>query len=104
MSRTSRYAFILAKMYGVIARSYVGTNFRDLLRLKKLAELSDLLFPGERGEAATNTTAVELEARHLWGDSRRAAKLKPVRSHRSRFRPARTRYQISWRSTHRSKV
>lgn len=63
MSRTSRYAFILAKMYGIIARSYVGKNFRDLLRLKKLAELSDLLFPGERGEAPTHTTAVELEAR-----------------------------------------
>ena len=34
MSRTSRYAFILAKIYGVMARSFVGANYRDLLRLK----------------------------------------------------------------------
>jgi vacuolar-type H+-ATPase subunit C/Vma6 len=63
MSRTSRYAFILAKMYGVIARSYVGKNFRDLLRLKKLTELSDLLFPGEHAETPAQNLAVDLEAR-----------------------------------------
>ena len=63
MSRTSHYAFILAKMYGIIARSYVGRNFRDLLRLKKISELYDLLFPGERGEQPEHATTGELEAR-----------------------------------------
>jgi len=63
MSRTSRYAFILAKMYGILARSHVGRNYRDLLRLKDLAELSDVLFPGERKESGARVLAVDLEAR-----------------------------------------
>ncbi|HTP57425.1 MAG TPA: V-type ATPase subunit, partial [Spirochaetia bacterium] len=67
MSRTSRYAFILAKMYGIMARSFVGKNFRDLLRMKKLTELYDLLFPGERAEAPAQTLAVALEARIVQG-------------------------------------
>jgi vacuolar-type H+-ATPase subunit C/Vma6 len=63
MSRTSRYAFILAKTYGILARSFVGKNYRDLLRLKKLTELYDVLFPGERKETPSQAMAVELEAR-----------------------------------------
>jgi vacuolar-type H+-ATPase subunit C/Vma6 len=63
MSRTSRYAFILAKSYGILARSFVGKNYRDLLRLKKLSELYDLLFPGERKETPAGGMAVELEER-----------------------------------------
>ena len=63
MSRTSRYAFILAKTYGILARSFVGKNYRDLLRLKKLTELYDLLFPGERKETPAQGMAVELEER-----------------------------------------
>ena len=34
MSRTSRYAYILAKIYGILARSFVGENYRDILRLQ----------------------------------------------------------------------
>ncbi len=73
MSRASRYAFILAKVYGVMARSFVGSAYRDLLRLKSLAELSERLFPGERGQAATAAVAVapagpvDLEARIVRG-------------------------------------
>jgi vacuolar-type H+-ATPase subunit C/Vma6 len=63
MSRTSHYAFILAKTYGILARSFVGKNYRDLLRLKKLSELYDLLFPGERKETPAQGMAVELEER-----------------------------------------
>jgi len=63
MSRTSRYAFILAKVYGVIARSFVGASYRDLLRLKSLAELSDHLFPGERAQSPEAALPIELEAR-----------------------------------------
>jgi vacuolar-type H+-ATPase subunit C/Vma6 len=63
MSRTSRYAFLLAKLYGMLAHSYLGASFRDLLRLKKLTELYDLLYPGERPQQPDHTLAVELEAR-----------------------------------------
>ncbi len=63
MSRTSRYAFILAKVYGIMARSFVGASYRDLLRLKSLAELSDHLFPGERGASPEAPLPIELEAR-----------------------------------------
>jgi vacuolar-type H+-ATPase subunit C/Vma6 len=63
MSRASRYGFILAKVYGVMARSYVGKNYRDVLRLKKLTELYDLLYPGERPETTEKGLSVELEQR-----------------------------------------
>jgi vacuolar-type H+-ATPase subunit C/Vma6 len=63
MSRTSRYAFITAKVYGVMARSFIGAGYRDLLRLKSLAELSDRLFPGERAQAPDAPLPIELEAR-----------------------------------------
>jgi vacuolar-type H+-ATPase subunit C/Vma6 len=61
--RTSHYAFILAKLYGTLARSFVGKNYRDLLRVKKVTDLYDLLFPGERREAPPRTLTLELEAR-----------------------------------------
>ncbi len=63
MSRTSRYAFILAKVYGILARSYVGANYRDLLRLKSLAELSDHLFPGGGARSPAAPLPAELEER-----------------------------------------
>ena len=46
MIRTFRYAYILAKIYGSLAKTYVGANFQDLLRLKRLEEIFDQLFPG----------------------------------------------------------
>jgi vacuolar-type H+-ATPase subunit C/Vma6 len=63
MSRVSRYGFILAKVYGIKARSFVGKNFQDLLRLKKLSELHDILFPGEKGEAPEQALAEDIEVR-----------------------------------------
>lgn len=63
MIHTSRYAFILAKLYGALAHSFVGRNYRDLLRVRKITDLYDLLFPGERQEAPPRTLTVELEAR-----------------------------------------
>ncbi len=51
MFRTFRYAFVLAKIYGMTAKSYLGAAFLDLLRLKKLEEIFDILFPGERQAA-----------------------------------------------------
>jgi vacuolar-type H+-ATPase subunit C/Vma6 len=63
MSQTSRYAFILAKIYGVMARSFVGDSYRDLLRLKTLDELSDHLFPGARLVSPEVALPVEMEAR-----------------------------------------
>jgi vacuolar-type H+-ATPase subunit C/Vma6 len=63
MSRTSRYAFIMAKVYGIISRSFIGENYRDLLRLKSLSELSEHLFPGETAQPAPQPLPIELEAR-----------------------------------------
>jgi vacuolar-type H+-ATPase subunit C/Vma6 len=63
MSRTTRYGFILAKVYGIMARSYVGKNFQDVLHLKKLSELYDLLYPGERPEGPESRLPIDLEAR-----------------------------------------
>jgi len=63
MSRAARYGFILAKVYGIMARSYVGKNYRDILRLKKLTELYDLLYPGERTETPEKGLSAELEQR-----------------------------------------
>ncbi len=63
MSRASRYGFILAKVYGIMARSFVGKNFQDLLRLKKLSELHDTLFPGEKPAGAEQPVAEDLELR-----------------------------------------
>ena len=63
MSRTSRYAFILAKTYGIMARSYVGANYRDLLRLKSLAELSDRLFPSDDARSPHAPMPIDLETR-----------------------------------------
>jgi len=45
MIRSFRYAYVLAKLYGMLARTYVGRNFQDLLRLRKLEDLSRRLFP-----------------------------------------------------------
>lgn len=63
MSRASRYGFILAKIYGITARSFIGKNFQDLLRLKKLSELHDTLFPDEKLSSADQPVAEDLEVR-----------------------------------------
>ena len=41
----------------------MGKNYRDILRLKKITELYDLLFPGERTEAPEKGLSTELERR-----------------------------------------
>ncbi len=63
MTRTFRYAYVLAKIYGVLARSFVGNNYQEILRLRKLGELYDRLFPGERREVPEHQLASELEER-----------------------------------------
>ncbi|HTP57575.1 MAG TPA: V-type ATPase subunit, partial [Spirochaetia bacterium] len=63
MNRASRYAFILAKIYGRLRKTYVETNYLDLLRLKRLDEVFDALFPGERASAAEEALSAELEGR-----------------------------------------
>jgi vacuolar-type H+-ATPase subunit C/Vma6 len=63
MNRTSRYAFILARIYGRLSKTYVEANFKDLLRLKRLEEVFDTLFPGERASATLEPLPAELERR-----------------------------------------
>ena len=60
--------FLLAKMYGTIARSYLGANFRDLLRLKSLADLQALLWPSGDAEAHAALPAAEIEG-HIGRDA-----------------------------------
>jgi len=63
MIRTSRYAFILAKIYGILARSFVGANYRDIVHLRTVTELYDRLYPGERREAPEYQMTADLERR-----------------------------------------
>jgi vacuolar-type H+-ATPase subunit C/Vma6 len=64
VNRVSRYGFILAKTYGVMERSFVGKNYQDLFRLKKVTELYDLLYPGARSaDTPEHALPVELEGR-----------------------------------------
>src|SRR5258706_1518001 len=58
---TARRGYLLAKMYGPVARSFIGANFRDLLRLKSLAELQALLWPPAEGESVAALPAAEME-------------------------------------------
>jgi vacuolar-type H+-ATPase subunit C/Vma6 len=67
MFRTFRYSFILAKIYGMLARTYVGANFRDVLRLKRVQDLYDRLYPGERPESPEHRLTGELETRIVQG-------------------------------------
>lgn len=59
--RTFRYAYILAKIYGILSRSFIGENYKDILRLKKVSDIYDRLFPGERTEIPEYQLTAELE-------------------------------------------
>ncbi len=61
--RTFRYAFILAKIYGILAKSYIGENYKEILRIRKVTELFDLLFPGERKDLPEYVLTADLENR-----------------------------------------
>lgn len=61
MLRTFRYAYILAKIYGIFSRSFIGENYKDILRLKKVGDIYDRLFPGERKEVPEYQLTAELE-------------------------------------------
>ena len=63
MIRTFRYSFILAKIYGMLARSFIGENYREILRLKRVQDIYDRLYPGERAEKPEHHLTAELEAR-----------------------------------------
>ncbi len=63
MLRAFRYAYILAKIYGMLAKTYVGASLQDLLRLKRLEDISDVLFPGERAASQEVSLSEELESR-----------------------------------------
>ena len=63
MTRTSRYAFLLAKIYGILAKSFVGANYRDIVRLRTVTELYDRLYPGERREVPEYQLTADLERR-----------------------------------------
>ncbi len=57
MNRTFRYSFILAKLYGMLARTFVGRNYEELLRLRKLEDLAARLFPPAGGTSVPSSAA-----------------------------------------------
>ncbi len=61
MTGVARQGYLLARLYGSVARSFVGANLRDLLRLKSLLELQARLWPAV--EPAPAPSAADLEAR-----------------------------------------
>ncbi len=67
MLRASRYGYTLAKIYGILSKSYLGENYRDVLRLKKLADLYALLSKGAPPSQPDHQLAVDLEARIVQG-------------------------------------
>jgi len=63
MLRTFKYAFTQAKIYGIMAKSYLGENYRELLRFKRVTDLYDHLFPGEHERLSENLLTSELQKR-----------------------------------------
>jgi vacuolar-type H+-ATPase subunit C/Vma6 len=63
MTRSSRRVYLLAKVYGRVAHSFLGSSFRDLLRLKSLADLHAALWPGPVAEGQAAPTVDDLESR-----------------------------------------
>jgi vacuolar-type H+-ATPase subunit C/Vma6 len=63
MIRTFRYSFILAKIYGMLAKSFIGENYREILRLKRVQDIYDRLYPGERAEKPEHQLTSDLETR-----------------------------------------
>ncbi len=63
MLRTFRYAFILAKIYGILSKSFIGENYREILRLRTVSDVYDRLFPGKRSELPEYQLTSELERR-----------------------------------------
>lgn len=47
MKRVSKYAFIHAKMHGLMAKSFLDERLRSLLRLASLADILNTLFPAQ---------------------------------------------------------
>lgn len=57
MNRTFRYSFILAKLYGMLAHTFVGRNYEELLRLKRLEDIAARLFPAGVGASGAGSGA-----------------------------------------------
>jgi len=70
MFRPSRYGYTLAKIYGNLAKSFVGENYRDVLRVKKLSDLYSLLHYGSPPSEPDHQLAMDLESRIVQAASR----------------------------------
>lgn len=62
-NRTFRYAFIQAKIYGILAKSFLGENYRDILHLRRVQDVYDRVFPGARTEMPETRLTTDLERR-----------------------------------------
>jgi len=61
--RTFRYAFIQAKIYGILSKSYLGENYRDILHLRRVQDVFDRIFPAQRAEMPETRLTSDLERR-----------------------------------------
>jgi vacuolar-type H+-ATPase subunit C/Vma6 len=62
-NRTFRYAFIQAKIYGILSKSFLGVNYRDVLHLRRVQDVYDRIFPGVRTEMPETRLTTDLERR-----------------------------------------
>jgi len=48
MFRVSKYSFAYVKIFGKIAKSYIGKNLKNLINLRKISEMHSIVFPDEQ--------------------------------------------------------
>ncbi|MDR1624945.1 MAG: V-type ATPase subunit [Spirochaetia bacterium] len=61
MSRVSKYAFIHAKIHGLMAKSYFDERLRFLVKITSLLDLSKTLFPRQEAEAAEGELVADVQ-------------------------------------------
>jgi vacuolar-type H+-ATPase subunit C/Vma6 len=61
MGRVSKYAFIHAKMHGLMAKSYFDGRLRFLLKITSLLDLSKTLFPHQETDAPEGDLVADVQ-------------------------------------------
>jgi vacuolar-type H+-ATPase subunit C/Vma6 len=61
MSHVSKYAFIHAKMHGLMAKSYFDERLRFLLKITSLLDLSKTLFPRQEADVSEEELVADVQ-------------------------------------------
>ena len=48
MFRVSKYSYAYVKIFGQLAKSYIGKNLHNLINLRKVSEMYNIVFPHEQ--------------------------------------------------------